>query len=108
MMNATPAIMTPGWMRVAPFVPLLIALFEIAWIIVLVMSQMGSGTLSTDNSHTHSLDIIAMIPALIGLSVGILAVVRGLVHRPLEWIFLVIGCLACGLFVFMFGWELFS
>ena len=49
-----------------------------------------------------------MIPALAGLVIGILVVARGLVHRVLEWVFLVIGCLACAIAVFMFGWELFT
>lgn len=108
-MTCLPVVTTSAWVRIAPFAPLLAAVFEIGWVIVVVMSQLGMGTLSTqDNSHTRSLDIVCMIPALAGLAIGILVVARGLVHRGLEWVFLVIGCLACGFAVFAFGWELFT
>jgi hypothetical protein len=44
-----------------------------------------------------------MIPALAGLVIGVLVIVRRLAHRRVEWFFLTVGCAACGFL--MFSWT---
>ena len=98
-----PAITTSAWMRIAPFAPLMAAVLDIVWTVLVVMIQMGMGALSTGRSHTYALNLICMIPALAGLVIGVLVIVRRLAHRRVEWFFLTVGCAACGFL--MFSWT---
>ena len=53
------------------------------------------------------LDLVALVPPVLGLTAGLAAVARGAAKGVGAWLFVVAGMLVCGLLVFSFGWELF-
>ena len=54
---------------------------------------------------TRKVDLIAMTPALCGLIFGIIGALNHWPHTPLQWTALLLGSIACALFVFSFGHE---
>jgi hypothetical protein len=99
--------------RRAAYLPLIAIGVELAWLALLLI---GFLFMVGDAPYTHAprtpsvrvWDLIAALPALAGLSAGIACIVRGHARRAVDWIFLVLGCAGCGLFVLIFGHEFFS
>jgi hypothetical protein len=90
----------------AAYIPFIAAVLELPWIGIIIFTMIVRGNTSP-SAVTARYDLIAMIPAAFGLLFGIVALVRGKVKTKVPIAFLLIGCLACGLFVFVFGWEFF-
>jgi HEAT repeats len=96
------------WISIAPFTPLIAAGVELPWLaVVLFIGAFLAGSIPKNRAAVHLMDFIAMLPALAGLAVGALALVRGLVRTVVQWVCFVVGCAACGLIAFSFSWELF-
>ena len=98
--------------RLAAYVPLLAIGVELAWLAVLLI---GFVFVVGDAPYTHTpgaasvrfWDLIAALPALAGLSFGVVCILRGRARRIVEWACLVLGSAGCGLFVLVFGTEFF-
>ncbi len=86
-------------------VPLVAAVFELPWILAIAIAQHSANPNSTP-SQTHRLDLIGMIPACIGLYIGVMVCVRRRPSRWVERIFLLVGCLACAFFIAILGHEM--
>lgn len=72
-----------------------------------VIRESGTPGSKLSDQETHRLDAIAALPAVLGLLLGLVIVVRGWARRPIEWVCLLLGCLGCGDMLFSFGWEFF-
>ena len=64
-----------------------------------------TGTVTRSALETRTLDIVAMLPAVLGVVAGIVVVTGGGKLRLSERVALTIGMLGCGLAIFSFGWE---
>jgi hypothetical protein len=93
-------------MRVSPYWPLIAALAELPWLGVIIIGTLYRHGKIPDDPDRH-LDVVAAIPALIGLLIGIVLLATAWPERRVEQVCLIAGCLGCGLFVFSFGWEFF-
>lgn len=93
------------WMSL---LPLAAAVIEVPWVIaVLVTQYVRTGQIAKDEHQVHQLDLMALLPAALGLFAGIFILLREDRPRRLkERILLLAGCLSCAIFVFWFGWEL--
>jgi hypothetical protein len=93
--------------NVAAYMPLMATVAELPWIAAIVIGTLClTGKFEPDQATTRRFDLLAMIPALLGLGIGILVLFRGGLHRWFDRIFLLLGCAACCAFIFSFGWEL--
>ena len=93
---------------VAAYMPLIAAVVEAPWIGITIVAQLiRTGKFDPTPTETHWLAVIMVIPSLIGLAIGIFVLLRGGIERWFDRIFLFIGCIACGLFIFSFSWDFF-
>ena len=98
--------------RFALYIPLLAIGAELAWLAILLI---GFLFVAGDAPYTHTpgaasvrlWDLIAALPALAGLSFGVVCILRGRAQRIVDWTCLVLGSAGCGLFVLVFGTEFF-
>ena len=96
--------------RLAAYAPLLAIGVELAWLALLFI---GFLFVVGDKPYVHTpgaasvrlWDLIAALPALAGLSFGVVCILRGHARGPAEWICLILGSAGCGLFVLIFGRE---
>lgn len=89
------------------YVPLIAAVTEAPWIfIVIVLQLMRAGTQKPDESLTHLLDFLAMVPAIIGALVGIYAARRWSRMIVVEKVFFVVGMIICVLIMIPFTAEM--
>jgi len=96
--------------RLAPYYPLLAVAVEIAWLGVLFLGfifMVGDEPPTTTPAQEQLFDLIAALPALAGLLLGVAAIARGWATSPREWICVFLGLLGCALFVAGFGWGFF-
>jgi hypothetical protein len=99
------------WMeRFGPYVPLAASIVELPWIVLTVMMFMGTRENSTGPNPYWQRQFSAMIilPAAIGLVVGLIVLFRGGAAGTLARVALAIGCLACAGFVYGFGLGMFA
>jgi len=103
----------PHWSRFTPYLPLVAIVVEIPWLVVLLMGFLfvvgdAPYTHTPNAASTHLWDVVAALPAMVGLVFGIVCVLRARPSQILEWMSLIIGCAGCALFVSCFGREFFS
>lgn len=103
-----PPIPTPRRaVNLRAYMPLIAAVTQVPWIfIVIVLQLMRAGTQKPDESLTHLLDFIAMIPAIVGVLVGIYAARRWPRMIVVEKVFLVVGLIICVLIMIPFAAEM--
>ena len=90
------------------YVPLGAALFEVPWLGAIVIAVLFTkGHFEIDARETQILDLVALLPPVVGLAVGAAAIVRRAAKGMAAWVCLVAGFVVCGLLAFSFGWELF-
>jgi HEAT repeats len=90
------------------FAPLVAAFLEVVWFALVIFVQLfTTGTVAKDETQKHQLDVIAMIPATVGLLIGLIVIAQGRTQRRVEKVCLYFGCLACGAATFCFSWEYF-
>jgi hypothetical protein len=88
------------------FVPLAAALFLIPWVFVLVILSLDKqGHVTASPARTHFFDLICALPPLLGLATGAFVAFAFRPLRAWQWLVLTLGCAACALAVFSFGWE---
>jgi len=106
----TPASITS---RFGAFLPLAAVGVELVWLLFLLMLYLfkvgdvapKKDSPQVERTKTRIVDVIAMIPAAVGLLTGVVAIVRGWPHGAAQWTCLIIGCVGCALFVVSFGSE---
>ena len=97
--------MRTSWL---PYVPLAAAVLELPWFAATVIAVLFTkGHFDIDARETQILDLVALLPPVIGLATGAVAITRSAAKSVAAWVCLVAGFVVCGLLVFSFGWELF-
>ena len=104
-----PAPGRPGWRRLAPFVPLAAAAFEVPWVVLVIMSQIGGpGRQGDDPTWARRMTFLAVLPAIVGLTYGAYLIARGRVGGGTgTWAALLVGCALCGLILLGLGGPIF-
>jgi hypothetical protein len=105
---ASPALARRATTSRLAYVPLVAALFELPWLGAIVIAVLFTkGHFDINARETQLLDLVALLPPVVGLAAGAAAIARGAAVRMAAWVCLVVGFVVCGLLAFSFGWELF-
>jgi hypothetical protein len=89
------------------YVPLAAAVFELPWLGAIVIAVLFTkGDFDIGSRETQLLDLVALLPPVVGMATGTVAIARGTAKTVAAWVSLVAGFVLCGLLTFSFGWEL--
>jgi hypothetical protein len=103
--TAPPERATTSWLA---YLPLAAALLELPWLGAIVIAVLFTkGHFDIDPRETQILDLVALLPPVMGLAAGAAAIARGAAKGLAAWVCLVAGFVVCGLLASSFGWELF-
>jgi hypothetical protein len=92
----------------AAYFPFVAAVLELPWMAILVVATlMTTGKFDPNASQTRLLDILSVIPSLIGIAIGIRLLRSAEIQRRTDRIFLFVGLALCTLFIAPFVWEFF-
>jgi hypothetical protein len=96
---------TTSWLA---YLPLGAVLFELPWLGAIVIAVLFTkGHFDIDARETQILDLVALLPPVVGMVAGAAAIARGAAKGLAARVCLVAGFIVCGLVAFSFGWELF-
>jgi hypothetical protein len=85
--------------------PLLAALIEIPWFLMVVVPMISAGASSPKGADTRLVALVMILPALAGLLAGIVVVARRQPRSQGQRLSLRVGCAVCGLIVLAFAWD---
>jgi hypothetical protein len=100
----------PAIARFAVYAPLAAVLAEIVWIVMLFAGfifMVGDKPFTATAAQEQIFQIVAALPAMAGLAVGIVAIASRSARRRAEWVCLILGSAGCALFVGGLLWGLF-
>jgi hypothetical protein len=96
----------PSATNTLAYLPMVGALVMLPWFAAVFFTVLfTTGTFQPSDAETRKLDLVAMVPAALGILGGVLALTRGGPKTTAEKVCFVLGLLLCGLFVFSFGSE---
>ncbi|MDB6156233.1 MAG: repeat protein [Chthoniobacteraceae bacterium] len=93
------------------YLPLIAAIVEIPWIIIVVTfpsAPLVAGTRAANTARNHLMDLLAAIPVAAGLLIGLAVLMCGTARRLPERVCLYLGCAVCAVFLYAFGSEFFN
>jgi hypothetical protein len=95
-----------GLVKLAPYGPLVAVGVEFFWLFVLFLIEWGiEGDASPENKALErAIILLGVIPAALGLFLGVWCIRKRWVHRAPEWICLTLGSLICVAFVGSLVW----
>ncbi|HEY8749463.1 MAG TPA: hypothetical protein VIM11_15870, partial [Tepidisphaeraceae bacterium] len=95
--------------RLIPFIPLGIAILELPFVALILFFQLFlTGKISRNPHATHFLDFICALPPSGGVLAGLYIASRPTRRPKLHYVLILIGCLACSVYLYSFGWEFFD
>jgi hypothetical protein len=95
--------------QLAPYAPLLASVIELPWIVFTMMMFMGTRENAGPNPYwERQFSATIIIPAALGLVVGLIVLLRGDATSLLARIALAIGSVACASFVYGLGRGMFA
>jgi hypothetical protein len=106
--HKSPAIQR--WSRFAPYLPLTFVALEFAWLVFLILAFIfivGDSTYTSTPAKERFFDIVASLPAALGLALGILGIAGRWAVSTVAWACLILGSLGCTMFVADFAWGFF-
>ena len=100
----------PLFAKVAPYTPLIASIFELPWIVLMVMMAMGTReNAGPPNPYwERQLSLFLILPVSVGLLAGLVVLVRGDAQTAVSRGALAIGCVACAGFIYWFGRGMFA
>ena len=96
--------------RFAPYIPLTFVALEFAWIVFLILALIfivGDSTYTSTPAKERFFDVVASLPAALGLVLGIIGIAGCWAKSTAAWTCLILGSLGCAMFVADFAWGLF-
>lgn len=93
-------------MRVLPFVPLALGIFTIPWVgFVSLMAWYDIGDFEPTRAQSFIIDVASLLPAIIGLLVGITLLTTKRKKTLLARVFALTGSAACALLICIYIWQ---
>jgi hypothetical protein len=91
--------------RFGPYLPLLAAVLEVPWFLMVVVPQIAAGSNTLKGADMRAMAVLAIVPAAAGLVGGIVVARHWPVLRGGQRAALALGLAACGLIVLAFVWD---
>ncbi|MDB5294375.1 MAG: hypothetical protein JWO31_358 [Phycisphaerales bacterium] len=91
-----------GWVRLAPYAPLVAAVAEAPWIVVCVLFLLflvGDQPFRSTPATDRLFQVAIALPSGAGLLLGLVFLGLGWVRTPAQRVFFALGMLLCGLFI---------
>jgi hypothetical protein len=95
-----------GLVKLAPYGPLVAVGVEFVWLFGLFLVAWGiEGDSSPENrALERAIVLVGVIPAAVGLFLGVVCIKQRWVHRTVQWICLIVGSVICAVFVGSLVW----
>jgi hypothetical protein len=100
-----------GSLRFAAYLPLIFVVLEVVWIGFLLLAfifLVGDKPFEMTAAKGRLFDVVAAAPAVAGLLLGVLGLAHRWANRKVDWVFLILGCAGCAVFVGGFVWGMFQ